>query len=522
MFAIKWRKTVMKSLLSGFVLLALMLTLSSCRETSQSTAPLPARHAVTKLSTQIAEVAPPEPIQKLRQSLERYQPQVTIASPQPGEVLQDTKVSVRLQVQDLPIFKSTVGLGPHLHVVLDNQPYRAVYDLDQPLVLEDISPGTHTLRVFASRPWHESFKNEGAYAQTTFHIFAKTQENALVPALPLLTYSRPTGTYGAEPIMLDFYLTNAPLHLVAQEKPEDDLVDWRIRCTVNGESFIVDRWEPIYLKGFKRGKNWVQIEYLDETGNPINNAFNNTVRLINYEPNGKDALSKLIRGELSASQTQSLLDPNYTEPAVSPEPVPTPSPAPAAEPAPSLEVMMTPENPPLEKDSTDAPEATPSLTPATSKELSPTDLPAVVLDRASPSSPEPTPLPVAPSPVPTSPARKSMSLPGQLPEVTLEPLTPPLPQPAPKSLATEVEKAEVDPLNKQNALEQLQPKQSQPELELSPPEKTTPTPSKPNQSRPNWVPSEFFNRFKHLPFSKPEATPTLLEIVNPPVETDLS
>jgi hypothetical protein len=70
----------------------------------------------------------------------------------------------------------------------------------------------------------------------------------------VLTYSRPTGSYGAEPIMLDFYLTNAPLHLVAQENPDDEIADWRIRVTVNGESFVLDRWQPVYLKGFKPGK----------------------------------------------------------------------------------------------------------------------------------------------------------------------------------------------------------------------------------------------------------------------------
>jgi hypothetical protein len=51
-----------------------------------------------------------------------------------------------------------------------DEPYKAVYDLSEPLVFKDLSPGTHTLRVFASRPWHESFKNQGAFDQRTFHI----------------------------------------------------------------------------------------------------------------------------------------------------------------------------------------------------------------------------------------------------------------------------------------------------------------------------------------------------------------
>lgn len=270
----------------------------------------------------MAEIAPPPIIQELRRDLDRYQPQVKILSPRADEVLQDTEVSVRLQVQDLPIFQDeALGLGPHLHLILDNQPYGAVYDLKQPIVFDKLEPGTHTLRVFAASPWDESFKNEGAYAQTTFHLFAKTPENKPDLSKPLLTYSRPQDSYGAEPILLDFYISNVPLHLVAQENAEDDIPDWQIRCTINGESFIFDRWEPIYLKGLKPGKNWIQMELLDDQGNPFPNAFNNTVRLIDYQPGGQDTLSKLTRGEISEAIARSLIDPNYKPPAPESDPI---------------------------------------------------------------------------------------------------------------------------------------------------------------------------------------------------------
>lgn len=289
-----------------------------------------------KLGGKISETSPPEVLQQLRQELEDYQPQVSILSPKQNEVLQDNAIDVQFQVKDLPIFKDEkLGLGPHLHIFVDNQPYTAIYDTSEPLILRDLSPGTHTIRAFASRPWHESFKNEGAYAQSTFHIFTKTQDNNPNPDLPLLTYSRPQGNYGAEPIMLDFYLTNAPLHFVAQEDTKDDIADWRIRCTINGSSFVIDRWQPLYLKGFKPGKNWVQLEYLDEQGNPVNNVFNNTVRLITYEPNGQDTLSKLARGDLSLAEARSIVDPNYRPEPPTPEPAPEPIPSPVPETTPT-------------------------------------------------------------------------------------------------------------------------------------------------------------------------------------------
>lgn len=332
MFGINWLQKITKALCASLITGVLVLSLVSCgdrfvdSEGLRAATPRDRSGSPAQLAGSISEVSPPEIIQELRPALEIYQPQVAILNPQPNEVLQDDTLTVKLQVKDLPLFKNQeLDMGPHLHVILDNQPYIAVYDVNQPLVFPDLSPGTHTLRVFASRPWHESFKNEGAYAQTTFHIFTKTQDNNPDAAGPLLTYSRPKGSYGAEPILLDFYLTNAPLHFVAQEDSKDEIADWRIRCTINGNSFVLDRWQPVYVKGFKPGKNWIQLEFLDEQGNSVKNVFNNTARLITYEPKGKDTLSKLIRGELTAVEVRGIVDPNYTTSAT-PTPIPSPTP----------------------------------------------------------------------------------------------------------------------------------------------------------------------------------------------------
>lgn len=320
MFGINWLQKIIKALIASLITGIFAFSLVGCGDRvvdSQSAlraaTPTGDRSVNTSERGSIAEVSPPAVIQELRQSLEIYQPQVAILSPQSDQVLQEDTLTAQFQVQDLPLFKNAIlDMGPHLHVILDNQPYIAVYDLSKPLEFPDLSPGTHTLRVFASRPWHESFKNEGAYAQTTFHVFTKTEDNNPDLTQPLLTYSRPKGSYGAEPILLDFYLTNAPLHLVAQENSKDDIADWRIRCTINGNSFVLDRWQAIYLKGFKPGENWVQLEFLDEKGNSVKNVFNNTARLITYEPKGKDTLSKLIRGELTAAAARGIVDQNYT------------------------------------------------------------------------------------------------------------------------------------------------------------------------------------------------------------------
>ncbi|WP_414579236.1 hypothetical protein [Anabaena sp. CCY 9402-a] len=386
------------------IILVLVFDLTSCQEKSFSQEVSVRYKDQPQISQQFSEVSPPTVIQELRSTLEIYRPQVKIVTPQPDEILNDKKVTVRFQVKDIPIFQHPEWeLGPHLHVILDNQPYIPIYDLEQPLVFSDLSPGTHTLRVFASRPWHESFKNEGAYAQTTFHLFTKTDDNNPDTSLPLLTYSRPQGNYGAEPILLDFYLTNAPLHLNANNNDNGTLSDWRIRCTINGESFVFDRWQSVYLNGFKQGINWVKLEFLDNQGNPVKNAFNSTVRLVNYQPKGKDTLARITRGKLTADQVRGIVEPTYA--AKQPVAEPTLEPQPQEEKQPTPEVTETP-----------SPEITPTPQP--------TELPETAIPQPSPIIPTPPEVVESPTPEPQPEITPTPS-----PTISLEPQPTVVPQP---------------------------------------------------------------------------------------------
>ncbi|MFP4135079.1 MAG: hypothetical protein ACLFTJ_13120, partial [Halothece sp.] len=322
----QWARTVCCGLLIGFLALGLI----SCG--GEKTPKTEETKEISKPKPALTEVAPPAIFEELGKTLDNYQPQVSIISPKNGETIEDTRVSIEVDVKDYPLFKNEeLGMGPHLHVILDNEPYRAVYNADEPIIFEDLSPGTHTIRMFASRPWHESFKNEGAYAQVTFNLFTETANNNPDRQKPLLTYSRPKGTYGAEPILLDYYLTNAPIRVFEQESDAEVEVnpssqkEWRVRATINGESFIMDSWLPIYLEGFKEGRNWIKLELLDGDGNLIANEFNTAARLFSYNPQGEDTLSKLVRGELTAQEARGIVDPDYQVPEeeeVSPEETP--------------------------------------------------------------------------------------------------------------------------------------------------------------------------------------------------------
>ncbi len=249
----------------------------------------------------LSETAPPAVINQLATAVSGS-PQVSVLSPRPDEVVNTNNVLVNLQVQGVPIFKNAaLGLGPHLHVLIDRTSYQSVYDLAQPLTLNNLTPGTHTLQVLIAKPWHESWKNPGALAQVTFHVLAKSAENP-APTAPTLVYNEPDATYGAEPFLLDFYLANAPSHRDAQQHLVND---WRVRTTINDQSFEVDQMSPFYLKGLKPGVNLVKLEYLNAQGQ----STDSILRVVNYQPNGTDSLSRLLRNELALNDALALFNP---------------------------------------------------------------------------------------------------------------------------------------------------------------------------------------------------------------------
>ena len=241
-------------------------------------------------------------------------PTLKIIEPKPDATVASSTVKVQLALSgDLKGYKPHMDpdtkMGNHIHVILDNQPYDAYYDLDRDFELRNVSDGEHTLRVFPSRPWHESYKDAGAFQMVKFTVknggadttkpattnagnimsnanTAPTPEGADVqpstggavdPKKPLLTYSRPKGEYkgaDADAIMIDFWLANAQL--------KDDGGPYRVRYSVDGgEPKYIDKWAPIWLSGWVTGKHSVKLELVDAEGAVIDNGgYNSTTREI--------------------------------------------------------------------------------------------------------------------------------------------------------------------------------------------------------------------------------------------------
>jgi hypothetical protein len=252
-------------------------------------------------------------------------PALKIVEPASNATVGSSTVKVKLDIAgDLkgyaPHKDPETGMGNHVHVILDNQPYEAYYDLGEPFELRNVADGEHTLRVFPSRPWHESYKNEGAFQMVKFAVKnggadatkpattnsgqqmsnaggnansnaakstteGKDMQNSTAgsvdPVKPLLTYSRPKGEYrgpDAQAIMIDFWLSNAKL--------TGDGGEYRVRYSVdNAPPQFIDKWEPIWLSGWTPGKHTVKLELVDKGWNLVDNGgYNSTTREVTVTP----------------------------------------------------------------------------------------------------------------------------------------------------------------------------------------------------------------------------------------------
>lgn len=312
--------------LAGFFSLMLI---AGCAPASQNANTTTTTQATPPGAQNLTVIPRPQKIadmMKARGEQDLAAPTIKIISPAKDATINGSTVEVKLDLSGdlkgyMPHKDPATGKGNHIHVILDNQPYEAYYELNQPFELRNVSEGKHTLRVFPSRPWHESYKNDMAFQMVTFTVkgggdtskptttntgqtmanptkspamksettatsptptregkdYTPSQAGNVDPAKPLLTYSRPKGEYkgeDADPIMIDFWLLNAKL--------QGDGGEYRVRYSVDdGEAKYLEKWEPIWLTGWISGKHRVKLELVDKAGNVVDNGgYNSTTREI--------------------------------------------------------------------------------------------------------------------------------------------------------------------------------------------------------------------------------------------------
>lgn len=283
-----------------------------------------------RAAASLQEVAPPGAVQQLRQALAEHQPRLTILAPQDDALLPEGPWTLRLRVDDWPLVDAgPAGLGPHLVVQLDDQPpQRLTADT---LTMPALTPGSHRLTVYAARPWGEAVKNPGAFRQIRLHRAVANPPALPEPGSPQLIPVLPAGTAAGEPLLLDWLMLDTPLQGLRQDSP-----GWRLRVSVNGDSFLVDRQRPLWLRGWQRGENAIRLELLDGRGDPLNPPYNSVVRTVELQSGGSRPawlaaqISPSERDILLGKQPAPALAAVGTEPESSPESQPPPlPPAPA-------------------------------------------------------------------------------------------------------------------------------------------------------------------------------------------------
>ncbi len=297
----------------------------------RTSAAAPAAPALGHSSQQ--EVAPPLAVQQLQEALDGRRPRVEILSPADGALLPAGPWTLRLRVEDWPLVDAgPLGLGPHLVVQLDGDdplPLTATSTTMRPL-----EPGSHRLTVYAARPWGEAVKGPGAQRQIRLHRVAANPLGQPAPGSPQLIAVSPRGTAAGTPLMLDWLLLEAPL----QNLRSGD-ASWRLRVSINGDSFLVDRQTPLWLEGWRTGSNALQLDLLDGLGEPLNPPFNSLVAEVILEPGGDPP--RWQQGRLTDSELAILL--GEAPPPAAPEPAAEPAAEPAPEPAPDPEPDPDPE-----------------------------------------------------------------------------------------------------------------------------------------------------------------------------------
>lgn len=164
--------------------------------------------------------------------------------------------------------------GQHIHFILNNKPYIAEYKAD---FTEKADPGHNVVLAFLSRSYHESLKNN---ASVVVKEFTMPGEGAAASADlgkdPTLFYSRPKGDYkqfDGEKMLLDFYLLNTDL--------EDR--GYSVRATIDGETWIINKWDAYFIEGLELGQHTVRLELIDKDGNLVPGPFNDSgERTFNY------------------------------------------------------------------------------------------------------------------------------------------------------------------------------------------------------------------------------------------------
>ena len=215
-------------------------------------------------------------------------PTVKLTAPTKDQVVPADKAGDFAVKLDVKNWQTAQG-SSHVHLILDNKPYKAIYDTKAPVKLselaagESLAEGLHVLVAFPSRANHESVKTKDALTVVPFWIGKKGDAAKDFTKKPMLIFSRPKGDYNADManhVLVDFQLANVTL---ADGKEH-------VHVTVTGpgidkpvEGHVEKFGTPLYLDNLQNGSYELKVELLDGSNKLVEGPWNSTTRSIKVD-----------------------------------------------------------------------------------------------------------------------------------------------------------------------------------------------------------------------------------------------
>ena len=200
---------------------------------------------------------------------------IRISEPAEQQVVPGTDVIVKFKAQNW----TTSPAGKHFHVILDQQVFQDHYTTD-PIVLKNVSPGAHVIRLFPVHAWHETVKQQNAIAIVSFYVKEKSGSFPIDKSKPMMIYSAPAGEHSAdekisgqphEGILVDWFLHNVSMGSKA---------GYYVQISVDGNVLMsMKEWRPHYVQGLQPGTHRIKLELL-KNGTPLTDNGNSTEHTI--------------------------------------------------------------------------------------------------------------------------------------------------------------------------------------------------------------------------------------------------
>lgn len=239
-------------------------------------------------SGRLREVEPPGAVQQFHQALAKHHPQLSLISPLDGSQLKGGPLNLELKIEDWPLANdSELGLGAHVAIQIDDQAAIRLSERNGnrvTLELPSLSPGSHRFTAYAAYPWGEAVKTPGASLHWSVDQLRPLMGTQPKGDSPWLAVVSPAELGGDSPLLLDWLVWNAPLQNLRAGDAR-----WRLRITVNDDSFVVDQQDALWLQGIdnRKGINTVQMELLNGIGESLEPMFNNQLRAVPEQQNPK-------------------------------------------------------------------------------------------------------------------------------------------------------------------------------------------------------------------------------------------